>query len=131
MTDVRGEWMVAFERHALPGRGYVPLPVCLRVIRGSVAYNPVRPPFPFLSDVLAVLRRLLGVTQDSVRGYWAPDSPLSAFHGASGWVELVLDDRRVVALVSTNRLPRSVRAYPSFVHQIALDVVREWAQKVQ
>lgn len=131
MRRGQGELHAAFARHALPGRGYVPLPLCLRVIRHTAAYDPVRPPFPFLADVAEALRRLSGVSSVAVRGYWAPDSPLSTFHGAHGWVELVLTDGPVVALVPAPPASLPARSYPAFVQKTALACLQEWAEKVR
>lgn len=129
MKEGTGELHVAFARHALPGRGYVPLPMCLRVIRQTAAYDPASPPFPFLADLITALHRLTGTAPGAVRGYWAPDSPLSTFHSAHGWVELAIADHPFVALVPNVRPPASARTYPAFVQKTALDCYKEWAQK--
>ena len=131
MKGETGEWQSAFARHTLPGRGYVPLPVCLRVVRRAATYDPARPPFSILADLVSTLRRLTGASNAVVRGYWAPDSPLSAFHGAHGWVELVLEDQPVIALVPVTHPPASARAYPAFVQKTALACLQEWARNVQ
>lgn len=131
MKGEQGELHQAFARHALPGRGYVPLPVCLRLIRRTAEYDPSRPPFPFLADLVHALRRLSGVSHMAVRGYWAPDSPLADFHGSHGWVELVLEDGPVIALVSPPPSSVRSRSYPVFVQKTALACLQEWAQKLQ
>ncbi len=131
MKGGQGELHSAFARHALPGRGYVPLPVCLRVIRHTAAYDSLHPPFPVLADLLHALRRLSGVSREAVRGYWAPTSPLADFHGAQGWVELVLKDGPVIALVPPlpSRIP--ARSYQAFIQKTAQSCFLEWAQKVR